>query len=136
MASVRSIRTKFQDLPSQKIRRFQENLKSGWRQSAVPSFPSRNKTLVIAAKNYAKPRSNLFALVQFCLISLWELLEFPLIFAAIVAFVLFTLHGYSDMQFILYVLFASNFVTVYLFSFCFYFLNCNPIKTKLHFYVN
>ena len=33
---------------------------SGWRQSLVPSFFSRNKTFVIVAKNYAKADTKVF----------------------------------------------------------------------------
>ena len=33
-------------------RKYQENVKTGWKQSLVPSLPSRYKTLVVAVKNY------------------------------------------------------------------------------------
>ena len=34
--------------------RVSENLKASWRQNLVPSPPSRNKTLVMATKNYGQ----------------------------------------------------------------------------------
>ena len=38
----------------QKICKYWKNLKNGWKQSLAPSFPSRNKILVLVVKNYAK----------------------------------------------------------------------------------
>ena len=49
---------------------------TGWKQVLVPSLPSRRKSLVIAGKNYAQLNLKVFfALVQFCLLSLFALCE-------------------------------------------------------------
>ena len=41
-------------LKTQEIRKYQENVKFGWRHSPAPSLPPRNYTLAIAVKNHAK----------------------------------------------------------------------------------
>ena len=51
--------------------------KNEWRQSLVPSLPSRNKTLVPEVKNYAIEHiSKLCCPVQFCLISWYCFINF------------------------------------------------------------
>ena len=52
-------RLKTQDLI--KIVDIEKNLKNGWRQSLVRSLPSRNKTLVLVIKYYAKTDIKVFS---------------------------------------------------------------------------
>ena len=66
MASSRTIRAKYQ-----------ENLKLGWRQSLVIRHPSRNKILVVLAKNDVNQISKFFAFVQFRFISFTFFHFFP-----------------------------------------------------------
>ena len=65
MTSALPIKAKFQDFESQELRKYQQHLKIGWRQSLVPSLPSRNKTLVIAAKHYEETDIKMFLYFPF-----------------------------------------------------------------------
>ena len=60
-----------------KTRRYQENPEGGWRQSLAPSLLSRNKILVIAAKNYAKLDLKVFCSCPVLLDSLLCPINFP-----------------------------------------------------------
>ena len=70
MASAHPTRVKFQDLESQENRNYQQNLKVSWRQSLVPSLPSRNKTWSQQLNITVKQISKFFDPFYFCLISL------------------------------------------------------------------
>ena len=59
-----------QGLGSWEIRKYQENIETGWGQSIVPCLWYRNKTMAVAVKNYAKAGIKYCVAVQFCLISL------------------------------------------------------------------
>ena len=56
-------------LKTQKMRKNWENIKFELTQSLVPSLPSRNKTFLIAVKNYAEAVVKVFCSCQFCMIS-------------------------------------------------------------------
>ena len=59
------------DLRRKWIRRYLKNLKTGWRQSLVPSLPTKNKTLVIATKNYKKAVSSFLFVRDFAWFLYW-----------------------------------------------------------------
>ena len=59
---ISSIANLVYELPigSQEIRKCSKTLKFGWAHSVVPSLPSRNQTLAIAAENHANIERKLF----------------------------------------------------------------------------